>query len=53
MHQQAGAELERAQKASAAAAAELASAEGEDGRKALVRRLAADVIRQAREGVGS
>ncbi|MFN7264175.1 MAG: xanthine dehydrogenase family protein subunit M, partial [Phenylobacterium sp.] len=36
-----------------AAAAELASAEGEDGRKALVRRLAADVIRQAREGVGS
>ena len=33
--------------------AELASAEGQEGRKSLVRRLAADVIRQARGGVGS
>ena len=36
-----------------AAVAELSAAVGEEGRKALVRRLAADVIREAREGVGS
>ena len=36
-----------------AAAAELAQAVGQEGRKAMVRRLAADVIREAREGVGS
>lgn len=38
---------------SEAVASELAHAAGEEGRKALVRRLAADVIREAREGVGS
>ncbi|AWM76802.1 FAD binding domain-containing protein [Phenylobacterium parvum] len=36
-----------------AVGAELAAAVGQAGRKSLVRRLAADVIRQAREGVGS
>lgn len=36
-----------------AAAAELAQAVGQEGHKAMVRRLAADVIREAREGVGS
>ena len=36
-----------------AVAAELSAAVGEEGRKSLVRRLAADVIREAREGVGS